>query len=613
MSILNIISMVGGLALFLYGMQVMGDGLKAGSSGAMKNALAEVTNNPVKSFLLGLLVTSVIQSSTATIVLTSGLVGAGMMTLHQSVGIIVGANVGTTMTGQIIRLLDVETVDGATSILSFFKPDTLAPLASVIGLILLKISSNKNYETAGNVSIGFGILFTGLLSMTAAVAPLSSSPVFQGWMVRFSDNPVLGFLVGFAVAFVLQSSSATVGILQAISMTGTLVYSAVYPMILGIYLGDAVTTAIVCSIGAKADAKRTGVIHVCLNISQEILIFVAMFILYELGMLDNVWNSVMTPGSIANLHTSFKLICAVVLLPLSNTYERLSLKIVPDDEQLGENIDKELELLNEKFFTSPALALESAKTAAARMLELAGANTLNAMEVLKHYDAKEIARINENETHIDNLSDAVNNYLVRLSPYISCPRDNDMLNYYLQCSSEFERIGDYAVHLAESAQELVDKKRAFTEIAQGELEVARAGLNEILDLSYYTFTQLDFSRAKQIEPTEEVMDDITAILKNNHTQRLRGGLCSTTAGLIFLDCLVNIEAISDKCSNIGIFTLALVDDKVMMSHHDYLKMLHSGEDPDYNSTYTQLHDKYHEMLREAYAPYSGDSIINTEA
>ena len=612
MSIINIISMIGGLALFLYGMQVMGDGLKAGSSGAMKNALAEVTNNPVKSFLLGLLVTSVIQSSTATIVLTSGLVGAGMMTLHQSVGIIVGANVGTTMTGQIIRLLDVETAEGATSLLSLFKPDTLAPLAAVIGLILLKIPNNKNYETAGNVSMGFGVLFTGLLAMTAAVSPLSSSPVFQGWMIKFSANPVLGFLVGFAVAFVLQSSSATVGILQAISMTGTLVYSAVYPMILGIYLGDAVTTAIVCSIGAKADAKRTGVIHVCLNISQEILIFVAMFILYETGMLDGVWNSVMTPGSIANLHTAFKLICAVILLPLSNTYERLSLKIVPDDVQLGESIDKELEMLNEKLFTSPALALESARTATARMLELAGSNTLNAMEVLKHYDAKEIERINENEVHIDNLSDAVSNYLVKLSPYITSPGDNDLLNFYLQCSSEFERIGDYAVHLTESAQELVDKKRSFTDIAQAELDVAKAGLNEILDLSYYTFTERDFVRARQIEPLEEVMDDITAILKNNHTQRLRKGLCSTTAGLIFLDCLVNIEAISDKCSNIGVFTLALVDDKVMMSHHEYLKMLHRGNDLEYNNTYTEVHDRYHKMLEAAYAPYNKDSIINTE-
>ena len=612
MSILNVISMAGGLALFLYGMQVMGDGLKNGSSGAMKNALAEVTNNPVKSFLLGLLVTSVIQSSTATIVLTSGLVGAGMMTLHQSVGIIFGANVGTTMTGQIIRLLDVKTVDGGISILSFFKPDTLAPLASIIGLILLKINANKNHETAGNIAIGFGILFTGLLGMTSAVSPLSSSPTFQGWIVRFSSNPALGFLVGFAVAFVLQSSSATVGIIQAISMTGTLIYSAVYPVILGIYLGDALTTAIVCSIGAKADAKRTGVIHVCLNISEEIVIFVAMFILRKLGVLDGVWNSVMTPGSIANLHTAFNLICAVGLLPLANTYEKISLKIIPDDEQLGENIDKELEMLNEKLFTSPALALESARTATARMLNLAGANVLNAMETLKNYDAKEIARINENEVHIDNLSDAVNNYLVKLSPYIISTKDNDMLNFYLQCSSEFERIGDYAVHLTECAQELKDKNREFSQIAHSELDVAKEGLNEILDLTYYAFSGPDYVKAKKVEPLEEVMDDITQVLKKNHTQRLRQGLCSTTAGLIFLDSLVNIEAISDKCSNVGVFTLALVDDKVMTNHHDYLKKLHGGSDEAYNSTYAQLHDKYHKMLQGAYKPYNEESIIETE-
>ena len=602
MSIFNLIEMAGGLALFLYGMQVMGDGLKAGSSGALKNAIAKVTNSPWKGFILGVLVTGIIQSSTATIVLTSGLVGAGLVSLHQSVGIILGANVGTTVTGQIIRLLDIEGT--SVSWLAFFQPDTLAPVAAIIGILLLKIAKKKNTETIGNIAIGFGILFTGLLSMTSAVTPLSQSDAFQNAIMKLSGSPVLGFAVGAAVAFVLQSSSATIGILQAMSMTGSLTFSAVYPIIIGVYLGDCVTTAIVCSIGAKADAKRTGIIHVLFNLSQELIIAVVMTILHRTGAIDQLWNMVMTPGIIANTHTIFKLSCCLLLLPFSTLFENLSRKIVPNDEELGESIEKELEMLNEKLFTSPALALNASAAAISKMLQLGGGNVLNAMEVLRVYDQKEIERVNENEEHIDRLADAVDNYLIHLSPRIKAGHENDLLNYYMQCFGEFERIGDYAVNLCEDAQDLRNRDAEFSDLAKEELAVLKDALNEILDYTYYAFTNMDYEQARMIEPLEEVMDDLVAALRNNHIQRLRDGRCTTYAGLAFLDALVNIERIADQCSNVGVYTLGLIDDQVLMNHHDYLKQIHSGSDSFFNEAYTDGRDKYFSELSKLGEDYS---------
>ncbi|MBQ2324258.1 MAG: Na/Pi cotransporter family protein, partial [Oscillospiraceae bacterium] len=326
MTIFNVISLFGGLALFLYGMRLMGDALKEGSSGALKQAMEKVTNNSFVGFVLGMIVTAVIQSSTATIVLTSGLVGAGILTLRQSIGIILGANVGTTITGQIIRLLDLDA--GGGSWLNVFKPSTLAPLAALIGIIMIMAVNTKHSNMVGRIAMGFGILFTGLLNMTAAVTPLSQSETFAQMFVRLADTPVLGFLAGTGVAFLIQSSSATIGILQALSMTGALTFASVYAIIIGVNIGDCVTTAIVCSIGSKADAKRTGVIHILFNIAGSTLIILAVMLLHRFGYLDGLWNRTMTSGGIANIHTVFRLFAAVTLLPVCGKFEKLSRMIV---------------------------------------------------------------------------------------------------------------------------------------------------------------------------------------------------------------------------------------------------------------------------------------------
>ncbi len=598
MTIFNVISLFGGLALFLYGMRLMGNGLKESSSGALKGAMEKVTNNPLVGFFLGLVVTAVIQSSTAAIVLTSGLVGAGVITLHQSIGVIIGANVGTTITGQIIRLLDLNSSGGASWI-DLFKPSTLAPLAAIAGIILIMAVKTRHSGIVGQILMGFGILFTGLLNMTAAVSPLSSSETFAHTFVSLADTPVLGFLAGAGVAFLIQSSSATIGILQALSMTGVLTFGAVWPIIIGVNIGDCVTTAIVCSIGSKADAKRTGVVHILFNITGSLLIILTMFVLTRTGMLDALWNRTLTSGGIANVHTVFRLACAIVLLPVCGRFEKLSCVLVKDDAQIGVSVERELELLDEKFFSSPALALSGASRAISTMAKLSHDAVLSAMDVLQNYDQHTVDVINENEERIDLLADRVDNYLIKLSPHVTLGNGNELLNYYIQCFSEFERIGDYAVNLTENAQELRERGAQFSGMALRELGVLRNALDEIMGYACQGFRALDMRAARRIEPVEEVVDDLVATLRNNHVKRVRDGKCTIYAGLTFLDILVNIERISDQCSNLGVYTLSLSDSSIMSNHHEYIHQLHQGTDEAYNRKYQETREKYFGALAEA--------------
>ena len=479
MTIFNIITLFGGLALFLYGMRLMGDGLKRGSSDAFKSAMEKVTNNPLVGFLLGLGVTAVIQSSTATIVLTSGLVGAGILSLHQSIGVILGANVGTTVTGQIIRLLDVNASD--TSLLNFFKPSTLAPLASIIGILFI-----------------------------------------------------------MAV---------------------------------------------------------TGVIHILFNIAGSVLVILGLMVLRGFGVLDPLWDKVLTSGGIANVHTVFRLVSAIVLLPICSRFEKLSRKLVKDGVQIGENVDHELSLLDEKFFTSPAIALSGAGEAITTMARLARSGVMNAMNVLEKFDRHTVDIICENEDHIDKLADHVDNYLIRLSPHVPTGHSNDLLNYYIQCFGEFERIGDHAVNLTENAQEFIERNASLSPVARQELAVLTEALGEILDYTYSAFGATDYDAARKIEPVEEVVDDLVATLRSNHIHRVRDGQCTVYAGLTFLDILVNVERIADQCSNVGVFTLSMSDKHIMNNHHDYIHELHQGKDPVFNRAYQETHDKYFGELK----------------
>ena len=374
----------------------------------------------------------------------------------------------------------------------------------------------------------------------------------------------------------MQSSSATIGILQAIATTGALTFSSVYAIIIGVNIGDCVTTAIVCSIGSKADAKRTGVIHILFNIAGSILVIVGLMLLHSFGVLDALWDEALSSGGIANVHTVFRLVSAIVLLPVCGQFEKLSRKLVKDDVRLGENVDHELSLLDEKFFTSPAIALSGAGEAITTMARLARSGVMNAMNVLEQYDAHTIEVINENEEHIDKLADHVDNYLIRLSPHMPSGHGSDMLNYYIQC---------------------LDRSASLSPTAHQELMVLREVLGEILDYTYKAFAATDYEAARHIEPVEEVVDDLVATLRANHIRRVRDGQCTVYAGLTFLDILVNVERIADQCSNVGVFTLSMFDEHIMNNHHDYIQALHQGKDPVFNRAYQEAHDKYFGELK----------------
>ena len=596
MDIFNIITLFGGLAMFLYGMRMMGDGLKESSSGTLKNVMGKLTGTPVKAFLLGLIMTAVIQSSTATIVITSGLVGAGIITLHQSLAIITGANVGTTVTGQIIRLLDLNS--SGTSFLQFFKPSTLAPLALIVGIIFIMSKPFKSAEKAGKIVIGFGILFSGLMNMTAAVSTLTESGIIESLFSRLGESPFIGYVIGLGVSFVLQSSSATIGILQAFSTSGLLTFKAIYSVLMGIYLGDCVTTAIVCNIGAKPNAKRVGVVNILFNLSKTLLILIGVNIAHSLGLLDGLWNSVVYSGHIANTNTVFNLTCAVLMFPMLGIYEKLSLKLVKDAPEKQQTAPASLDVLNPVFLSTPALALDSCYQVLLDMFRLAEKNIGRAFEAVKAYDADLVAQIRADEENLDMMADHTSNYLVMLSGHIDSDDNVAIMNHYISALSEFERLGDHAMNMAECSETMHNADRVFSEFAQHELSVLHELIGTILDCTEQTFEFCDISAAQHIEPLEEVVDDMVNAMKENHLNRLRQRTCSVLAGTEFLNMLSDIERISDICSNVGVFTIARAKPELKHEIHDYVSKLHSGKDANFNREYQAAHDKYFAILNE---------------
>ena len=595
MDVFNIITLFGGLAMFLFGMRMMGDGLKESSSGALKGIMGKVTGTPVKAFLLGLVMTAVIQSSTATIVITSGLVGAGIISLHQSLGIIIGANVGTTVTGQIIRLLDIN-ASGA-SFLQLFKPSTLAPLALIVGIIFIMAHPFKGSDKVGRIVIGFGILFSGLMNMTAAVSTLTETGIIESLFSRLGENPVIGYLIGAGVAFVLQSSSATIGILQAFSTSGQLTFNAIYAVLVGIYLGDCVTTAIVCNIGAKPDARRVGVVNILFNLSKTALILIGVNLAHSLGLLDGLWNSVVYSGHIANTNTVFNLSCAILMFPLLGVYEKLSHRLVKD-APAAQTALSNLDVLNPVFLATPALALNSCNQVLLDMFKIAENNIYSAFDVVGAYDADAIARIRQSEEELDMMADRTSNYLVMLSAHIDTDHNVAIMNHYISAVSEFERLGDHAMNIAECAETVHNADRAFSDYARHELDVLRKLIGTILEYTGRTFEYCDIAAAQHIEPLEEVVDDMVNAMKQNHLNRLRQHTCSVLAGTEFLNMLSDIERISDICSNVGVFTIARVRPELNHEIHDYVSRLHSGKDLNFNREYQAAHDKYFAILNE---------------
>ncbi len=592
-TIITLVKLLGGLAMFLYGMEIMGDGLKQGSGTALKNVLGKLTQNALLGLLTGTVVTAVIQSSTATIVLTVGLIGAGILNLRQAVSIVLGANIGTTVTAQIIRLMDIESSGG--SILSFFKPDFLAPLALVIGIICVMFVKKETTKNVGLIALGFGILFMGLISMTDAVEPLAESDAFVKVLAYFSDMPVLGIFTGLVLTVIIQSSSAMVGILQALSSTGVMTFNLVYPIVMGINLGTCVTTAMVCSIGSSKDAKRTGIVHIVFNTIGTILFMIGMSIFKSAGFVPNLWDGIVDSGGIANFQTLFNLITAIVLLPFTGVLVKIACILVKDDE-VKEEVYPEIVALDAKLMISPTVALGEVTKAATSVAALAKENLVMALGQFDKYDTKCGEQIEENEERIDRFTDAVDNYLIKLAVNVETEADKRQHNMLMQCIRDVERIGDYATNFDELAKKKQDTEVAFSTIAKKELTVIGDAVEEVLRLAVEAMNSDDDSIARRIEPLEEVIDDMVLLLKNRHTERLCQGTCTIQAGLIYMDMLTYFERTADQCSTIAMLLLARKDEEIMRNHHRYLQELHTSNDEAYVTEQENRRIQYLEVL-----------------
>lgn len=578
-AILMIIKLLGGLAMFLYGMEIMGDGLKQGSGNTLKNVLGKLTQNALLGVLTGALVTAVIQSSTATIVLTVGLIGAGILNLRQAVSIVLGANIGTTVTAQIIRLMDIES--SGSSILVFFKPDTLAPIALIIGIICVMFIKKETSKNVGLIALGFGILFMGLLGMTDAVEPLSSSKAFADILGRFSDMPFLGIITGLVLTVIVQSSSAMVGILQALSSTGAMTFELVYPIIMGINLGTCVTTALVCSIGSSKDAKRTGVVHIVFNTIGTILFMILMTILRNVGFMPDLWEGVVDSGIIANFQTIFNLVTAIVLLPFTGVLVKIACAIVKDDEEAEEAKYPELAVLDSKLMITPPLALAEVNKLAINMAQIAQENIDLSLQQFKEYDPEKTAQINAAEDKLDCFTDKADNYLIELSSHIKNANDKRLHTMLMQCIRDIERIGDYATNFDELAKKKADTEVKFSKSAKKEFAIISDAIAEILRLTIEAMNDENDYVARRIEPLEEVIDDMVLLLKNRHTDRLCKGVCSINGGLIFMDILTYLERTADQCSTIAMLLLGKNNEAIAQNHHLYIQELHASAEQSY--------------------------------
>lgn len=596
MDIFSVISLLGGLAMFLYGMEVMSDGLKNASGSALKKVLGKATQNVVLGVITGMLVTAVIQSSTATIVLTVGLISAGILNLKQAVSIVMGANIGTTITAQIIRLMDIES--SGSTVLEFFKPSTLAPIALIIGILLIMFIKIPNSKTSGEIFMGFGILFSGLMNMTAAVGPLSDSPEFLDLMARFGDKPLLALLVGLVLTVVVQSSSAMVGMIQALSVTGAMTFNLIYPLIMGINLGTCVTTALVCSIGSSKDAKRTGVVHISFNVLGTVLFMIAMTVIKSLGGFPNLWASAVDSGTIANFQTMFNLLTAVVLVPFSGALVKLSLALIKPDT-LHEEDRADLTVPDAKLYEVPKMAISEAKKAIAHMGEIAFKNLKRSCALLAAYDEGRISVINQNEDNIDIFTDSMDTYLVNLSKHVETDEDSQRITTLMQTSTNFERIGDHAINIMEVAQSVNEGKLEFSHTANEEITVVEDAVFEITSMAIGAFLHMDSDMARKVEPLEDVIDDMVLTLKDRHIERLKKGECTTENGMAFVETLTNLERIADQCSNIALLILSESDKTILGNHHTYVRELHKGGDVTYNEEVAKRRAQYLERVREA--------------
>jgi len=570
-------------------MSTMTSGLEKLAGGRLAGLLEKLTDNIFKGVLLGAVVAGMVHSSAATTVMCIGFVNAGILKLRQAVGVIMGANIGTTITAQILRLGDLS---ADNLIVALLRPEMLGPIMAFIGIILFAFVNGGRKKTVGQVFLGLGLLFIGIKSMESSLLPLTELESFRSLFVSFS-NPVIGITVGALVTALIQSSTASVGILQALAANGMVTFSTAIPIIMGQNIGTCIT-AIISSIGATRNAKRTAAVHLYFNLIGTVFFLVLLYGLNAVVGLE-FWDTLMDRGSIANLHSIFNISCTLLLIPFNRLLVRLVELTIPDTG----DIDKTSTVLDSRFLSTPSVALERARTVVTQMAELALTDFRIAMELLRGFDQKKLAQLDENETRLDNMEAMLSNYLVQLSRHSLAPRESDRVSDMLFALSDFERIGDYAVNISETAAELNKQELSFSSNALSHLEQITRIIDETMATVVEAYNTHSSRTAFRVEPLEEVADLMIAYMRESHMERLKDGICSANIYTYFLELLINLERISDHCSNAAIRIIRQKSKKDSLVHkdpHAYVHYLHQGKSPEFNTLFNVDKKRYYDPM-----------------
>ena len=582
MSVADVISLLGGIALFLFGMSLMGEGLKKVAGSRLELVLYKLSSTPLKGVLLGTGVTAVIQSSSATSVMVVGFVNSGMMKVKQAIGVIMGAILGTSVTGWILCLSSLE---GGSGVVQLLSTEVLTGIVAVVGIILRMFTGKTSNRYVGEILLGFAVLMYGMSAMSGAVSPLRESEAFIRILTSFS-NPVLGILVGLAFTSVLQSASAAVGILQALAITGAVTFEVALPIVMGIAIGAAVPV-LLSALGANLNGKRTAFIYLLIDVLGVLiwaLLFYGANAIIHFTFLDAVMSSV----SIALMNTLFRLATVIVLLPCIGLMEHMVELLFPDDGSAAE--EQEMDRLEERFLQHPALSIEQSRLVTNSMAERAEGNLLMAVGLRNRWSDKDFRMVGETESVIDRYEDKLGTYLMKITSKSLSQSQSEEVSKYLHTISDFERISDHACNVADVCQEIDEKKIVFSDSALRELNVLEAAVTEILAISIDAFTGGDLQMAARVEPLEEIIDGLCDEMKSHHVDRLQQGVCTLNQGFVFNDLLTNYERVADHCSNIAVAVIEVESDS--FDTHEYLNSVKAMKDASFARYYDEYKKKY---------------------
>lgn len=584
MSVYDVLNLLGGIALFLFGMHTLSAALEKLAGGKLEHWLEKATSRPIKGVVLGAIITAVIQSSAATTVMIIGFVNSGLMKLSQAIGVIMGANIGTTATSWLLSLQSIDGSEGF-SVLNLLKPTTFTPILAVIGVILIMFTKSDRKKTIGTILAGFAVLMFGMNAMSSATAGLEQNETFCNILMMFS-NPILGVIAGAVLTAVLQSSSASIGILQSIAIsTGKVTYAIALPLLLGQNIGSCVT-ALISSIGANKPAKRVAVVHLYFNVIGTVLFLSVFFLINAFIDLPFMQDSLNAVG-IAVIHTGFNILTTALFLPFTKKLERLACLTVRDKP--GEK-KQDAPMLDERLLKTPSVAIEQCRNVSIRMAELTLETLRTSLEVVMEYDQKKCNEVIDNENSIDLYEDKIGSYILKISSKDLSETDSKIVSMMLHTIGDLERISDHAVNIIEAAGEMHTKKIKFSDQALRELKVMIKAVSEILDMSINSFINADVNLAKCVEPLEDVIDQLRNELKSRHIERLRSGKCTIELGFILQDLLTNFERVSDHCSNIAVYLIQINDNS--MDTHEYMNELKKLDRSEFMDEFNDYSKKY---------------------